>query len=99
MAHVSEVFLLSYKRSSGTSASKSLFIDVICFEVTRCRSKECSSCCKVRQCSCSPRSLHIVAYSMMLAVLYRLSRSEENTSELQSRFDLVCRLLLEKKNI
>src|SRR5438067_6657641 len=26
-----------------------------------------------------------------------LSRSEEHTSELQSRFDLVCRLLLEKK--
>src|SRR5207249_6377815 len=28
--------------------------------------------------------------------LYR-TRSEEHTSELQSRFDLVCRLLLEKK--
>src|SRR5699024_11616749 len=27
----------------------------------------------------------------------RVSRSEEHTSELQSRFDLVCRLLLEKK--
>src|SRR5207249_7453895 len=27
----------------------------------------------------------------------RGSRSEEHTSELQSRFDLVCRLLLEKK--
>src|SRR5699024_11866160 len=26
-----------------------------------------------------------------------LKRSEEHTSELQSRFDLVCRLLLEKK--
>src|SRR5207249_8153445 len=38
-----------------------------------------------------------------LAVLRRAaatasSRSEEHTSELQSRFDLVCRLLLEKKN-
>src|SRR2546428_6206501 len=29
----------------------------------------------------------------------RLARSEEHTSELQSRSDLVCRLLLEKKNI
>src|SRR5437868_10575517 len=29
---------------------------------------------------------------------YRQARSEEHTSELQSRFDLVCRLLLEKKN-
>src|SRR5207249_11664523 len=27
----------------------------------------------------------------------RIDRSEEHTSELQSRFDLVCRLLLEKK--
>src|SRR5207249_10127867 len=30
--------------------------------------------------------------------IYRRCRSEEHTSELQSRFDLVCRLLLEKKN-
>src|SRR5699024_11790580 len=29
----------------------------------------------------------------------KLFRSEEHTSELQSRFDLVCRLLLEKKKI
>src|SRR5438067_7951467 len=28
----------------------------------------------------------------------RRRRSEEHTSELQSRFDIVCRLLLEKKN-
>src|SRR5699024_12487189 len=31
------------------------------------------------------------------AFLYNQERSEEHTSELQSRFDLVCRLLLEKK--
>src|SRR5699024_11697069 len=31
-------------------------------------------------------------------VVSALKRSEEHTSELQSRFDLVCRLLLEKKN-
>src|SRR5207249_6702197 len=30
-------------------------------------------------------------------VIIRATRSEEHTSELQSRFDLVCRLLLEKK--
>src|SRR5699024_12636240 len=29
--------------------------------------------------------------------IYESLRSEEHTSELQSRFDLVCRLLLEKK--
>src|SRR5437868_8053935 len=28
----------------------------------------------------------------------QVTRSEEHTSELQSRFELVCRLLLEKKN-
>src|SRR5207249_11693496 len=33
----------------------------------------------------------------MQEALARLNRSEEHTSELQSRFDLVCRLLLEKK--
>src|SRR5207249_2416462 len=31
-------------------------------------------------------------------VVHEAARSEEHTSELQSRFDLVCRLLLEKKN-
>src|SRR5207249_12229877 len=33
----------------------------------------------------------------VLAATPSRSRSEEHTSELQSRFDLVCRLLLEKK--
>src|SRR5699024_12310752 len=32
-----------------------------------------------------------------LAACSRADRSEEHTSELQSRFDLVCRLLLEKR--
>src|SRR5699024_11438022 len=32
-----------------------------------------------------------------LGIAQALLRSEEHTSELQSRFDLVCRLLLEKK--
>src|SRR5437868_9699126 len=31
------------------------------------------------------------------SIVSRAARSEEHTSELQSRFDLVCRLLLEKK--
>src|SRR5438105_5120281 len=34
---------------------------------------------------------------LMLASAHKLARSEEHTSELQSRVDLVCRLLLEKK--
>src|SRR5699024_11897706 len=42
------------------------------------------------------RTISLVA-ALILGTL-GLSRSEEHTSELQSRFDLVCRLLLEKKN-
>src|SRR5690349_22259114 len=37
------------------------------------------------------------AQSQSLRRLHRFARSEEHTSELQSRRDLVCRLLLEKK--
>src|SRR5699024_12419957 len=33
----------------------------------------------------------------IFAIPGKIDRSEEHTSELQSRFDLVCRLLLEKK--
>src|SRR5437868_12440952 len=45
------------------------------------------------ECRCSRR------YSRVFARRHggRQERSEEHTSELQSRFDLVCRLLLEKK--
>src|SRR5699024_12532950 len=41
----------------------------------------------------APRGLSHTACPMQVASC----RSEEHTSELQSRFDLVCRLLLEKK--
>src|SRR5207249_7685369 len=41
----------------------------------------------------------IVADAKRGPTAVKSSRSEEHTSELQSRFDLVCRLLLEKKNI
>src|SRR5207249_5322379 len=46
----------------------------------------------------SPRSL-ILPSLHLIGRFHRGvdSRSEEHTSELQSRFDLVCRLLLEKK--
>src|SRR2546422_10638158 len=40
--------------------------------------------------------LHIVA-EVNLRIVHNLIRSEEHTSELQSRLHLVCRLLLEKK--
>src|SRR2546429_3385786 len=48
------------------------------------------------------RSLHLpgLVYNIPLSfrpAVYKLYRSEEHTSELQSRLHLVCRLLLEKK--
>src|SRR5438105_11813781 len=51
----------------------------------------------------APRSLETGADSSAvllrgLVAHLRQQRSEEHTSELQSRVDLVCRLLLEKKN-
>src|SRR5207247_4062496 len=45
------------------------------------------------------RTITVVAVQVVLAfALPIVMRSEEHTSELQSRVDLVCRLLLEKKN-
>src|SRR5699024_11734375 len=42
--------------------------------------------------------LHLVTLKKPdIKVIWCDTRSEEHTSELQSRFDLVCRLLLEKK--
>src|SRR2546428_3391924 len=55
-------------------------------------------------CSCAYASAEAISRSMRMAWLTgnspcraRRTRSEEHTSELQSRSDLVCRLLLEKK--
>src|SRR5438067_9840928 len=48
---------------------------------------------------CSNRSSYWPVLPTTIIAAYPLDvRSEEHTSELQSRFDLVCRLLLEKKN-
>src|SRR5437868_8844208 len=48
---------------------------------------------------CSPfcRNVTFASHASLLCSFGNGSRSEEHTSELQSRFDLVCRLLLEKK--
>src|SRR5438067_8177461 len=51
-----------------------------------------------RNCSAAPRSpLKYLTSAINSSVRAVCARSEEHTSELQSRFDLVCRLLLEKK--
>src|SRR5699024_12359092 len=44
------------------------------------------------------RAVRSAGDSVALSARPRKMRSEEHTSELQSRFDLVCRLLLDKKN-
>src|SRR5699024_12296050 len=41
--------------------------------------------------------LSIIPYFLPCVNAFPMGRSEEHTSELQSRFDLVCRLLLENK--
>src|SRR5206468_12599363 len=43
--------------------------------------------------------VHHPAFELRRRIMCCEERSEEHTSELQSRSDLVCRLLLEKKNI
>src|SRR5699024_12107421 len=48
----------------------------------------------------NPASLHKASQATvdcLTSKYFETYRSEEHTSELQSRFDLVCRLLLEKK--
>src|SRR5699024_12716522 len=46
----------------------------------------------------NPERVLFVAHREQILQKSLQDRSEEHTSELQSRFDLVCRLLLEKKN-
>src|SRR5438445_5326337 len=60
---------------------------------------EISDALKEQQCPLSPTAVREVLKQEGFAPLpRRLDRSEEHTSELQSRQYLVCRLLLEKKN-
>src|SRR5207249_5916572 len=55
--------------------------------------------CRSRHRFDAARARRDAAAADTAAGLQRGARSEEHTSELQSRFDLVCRLLLEKKKI
>src|SRR5437899_8283832 len=43
--------------------------------------------------------IHLEPYETEMRVRFRVDRSEEHTSELQSLRQLVCRLLLEKKKL
>src|SRR5437868_11299070 len=62
------------------------------------RERDCARCdhCRFWQ-PVAERNLGAICQSTSEVRLDWIRRSEEHTSELQSRFDLVCRLLLEKK--
>src|SRR5699024_12718627 len=63
-------------------------------------SKLFNSLCVTRSSiACSFCSIKLSCSSIVPPIfdILLMTRSEEHTSELQSRFDLVCRLLLEKK--
>src|SRR5438105_9569893 len=53
--------------------------------------------CRVGCCKCAKMTVDAVGSSEGVGAANDNGRSEEHTSELQSRVDLVCRLLLEKK--
>src|SRR5699024_12278575 len=73
------------------------------------RSSDLTKTSDIRNVTCLPfAKRNLINISPVASVIYstfcaecgvydRCNRSEEHTSELQSRFDLVCRLLLEKK--
>src|SRR2546422_6220373 len=70
------------------------------------KSSSCTTCSTLRgrpvhgachACSRARRPITAAASGVMAAQPRRAQRSEEHTSELQSRLHLVCRLLLEKK--
>src|SRR5699024_12330629 len=67
-----------------------------CQPPVTCQSS-CSTWTSARNTNMRRRLASVSAISVRTS--NRKARSEEHTSELQSRFDLVCRLLLEKKKI
>src|SRR5690242_21191501 len=56
-------------------------------------SRATSPCSAEHQCAIAPRKVSVTKSACSCRI-----RSEEHTSELQSHVNLVCRLLLEKKN-
>src|SRR6202048_2191937 len=70
----------------------------------RCRTAARAAVASAAARGCSPlaacKPVTMRAGALTAIVMSRtVGRSEEHTSELQSRVDLVCRLLLEKKNV
>src|SRR5689334_24358266 len=65
------------------------------YSVTRC--VDCGHILKCPHCDCAIVYLRAKKQFTCRHCTYHVPRSEEHTSELQSQFHLVCRLLLEKK--
>src|SRR5699024_11514102 len=68
-------------------------------DTNRISDKHCSICCdhNIGIVTRQPFGKDFLVEFVVYKRTQPRSRSEEHTSELQSRFDLVCRLLLEKK--
>src|SRR5690606_40923117 len=86
-----------------------LFITIIAFTITQCAFAQKDSIAQVND---SVNAANLEAFNTKIALIeqqrlkdsvkkaeleQQIQRSEEHTSELQSRENLVCRLLLEKK--
>src|SRR5699024_12040062 len=88
--------VLEFKKNIETGERK-------LYRVWFCKSRLCPMCNWRRAMKHGIQSQKVVAEVIRrkpkVRWLFLTLRSEEHTSELQSRFDLVCRLLLEKKNL
>src|SRR5699024_12177041 len=84
-------------RDIGSSSSPTRFPESSLVHVLierYCPSRAAYACAPA---STARQSLPVAMITGSIPFIIPLLRSEEHTSELQSRFDLVCRLLLEKK--
>src|SRR5699024_11883794 len=81
--------------STRAAQSSHRYYGCACAVLARARNMVRSSCTIQTFCCAAASGGSANCYGRSRLKEYR---SEEHTSELQSRFDLVCRLLLEKKN-
>src|SRR5207248_10408717 len=96
--HLLDLHSFPTRRSSDLSISSLILLNSPgskFFGSSNFQSSRCSACTNGHS---SPQPI-VIAYSYFTFGISSndLERSEEHTSELQSPYDLVCRLLLEKK--
>src|SRR2546428_4963219 len=75
-----------------------LFPYTTLFRSTVCKLRSIPDSLRRKWCDTFDRQIRLSEDALQGRMLDWEQRSEEHTSELQSRSDLVCRLLLEKKN-